>query len=145
MRDAALGPGTGGVDSSAAAGVGPGVPAPAIAFHQPMSPDDALHVQAGTSCQFPALKTYFEGPSDLKAQVVRFVELGAQHHAGTTAVLYLGGYQREYSDLVFTRRGDDLGRVGVGTRAAAAAAARRRPEDTEHLPTTTLHEAPPGL
>lgn len=80
--------------------------APALAFHQPMTATDAMHVEAGTTYQFPTLRGYF--PRDpqtqglqVETQRLRFAEVGVQHHFSREAVLYVGGYLREYTDVVF--------------------------------------------
>lgn len=82
--------------------------APALAFHQPMTPSDAFHFEAGRSYQFSSLlPVLLSNTTDvtgvnLEAQNVWFIELGAQHHFSPAAVLYLGAYQRSYGNLVFT-------------------------------------------
>lgn len=83
---------------------------PAIAFHQPMTAVDELHVEVGQSYQFPALQSHFParyaaaGAPPLEAQRLRFAEVGFQHHFSRRAVVYLGARERQYLDVVFTGR-----------------------------------------
>lgn len=82
--------------------------APRIAFHQPMTDVDAIHVQAGTFYQFPPLREHFVGrlggeiSGGIRVQRTRSVEVGLQHHFSEVLVGYLAGYLRDHTSILFT-------------------------------------------
>jgi hypothetical protein len=86
-----------------------------------MTHTDALSVQVGSSYQFPTLRGYFGlDPEttgiDLRAQRLRFAEVGMQHHFSRHAVLFLGAHQREYTDVVFSDQSPTEVESAFGTR-----------------------------
>jgi hypothetical protein len=97
--------------------------APRLSFHQPMTHRDAIHVQAGLFYQFPALQTHFTSNPfgspgiDLQAQRTRSYDIGFQHHFSQAVVGYLGAYQREYSDVIFSTRTPNEFEAAFGQRA----------------------------
>jgi len=82
--------------------------APRIAFHQPMTDVDAIHVQAGTFYQFPPLREHFvsrlagEILGTITLQRTRSVEVGLQHHFSQELVGYLAAYLRDHTSVRFT-------------------------------------------
>lgn len=96
--------------------------APAVRFQQPMTDADAMHVQAGVNYQFPTLQGSFVDREQLDtapalvAQKLRFFEAGLQHHFSRALAAYLGGYWREYSDVVFATRTPTEFEAAFGSR-----------------------------
>lgn len=105
---------------------------PAIAFHQPMTSADELHVEVGQSYQFPALQSHFParlatpGAPPVQAQRVRFVEVGFQHHFSQRAVGYVGARERQYVDVVFAGRTPTALEELTGARNTPAASIEQR-------------------